>query len=128
MLALLLAAAFVGPPAPPDPTAVIEARLAEVKRVADGTFTDAGIIGVGAAFDLWTTAHCLERNSSCYEANPLGSVAEKRIALKAAVYPLEVGACYWLRRMGKHKAARWVAVGLTAFHVGLGINNLRTAQ
>lgn len=119
----------VGPPAPKDPAIVlIEARLEEVRRVADGTFLDAAIIAPGLGFDLWTTGRC----EGCRELNPLIANSKgypdalKATGLKAAVGPLEVGACYVLRRQGHHNWARGLAIGLTVFHAAVGIHNLRT--
>lgn len=127
MIALLLAAALVGPPAP-DPYAAIEARMAEVKRVADGTFTDAAMIAVGSAVDIWGTERCIS-NGTCTELNPLGQDSgTSRLAVKAAMYPLKVGACYTLRRHGYHKAARILAVVVTAVDVGLGIHAIRLSN
>lgn len=126
VIALVLAAALMGPPDPPDPRIV--ARLEEIRKVADGTLLDATIIAPGVSFDLWTTSHCLEQNRACYEQNPLGSTAEKRIALKAAAFPMEIGACYVLRRTGHHNWARGLAIGLTVFHAVIGVHNLNQGR
>lgn len=130
MIALLLAAALFGPPAPADPAvALLEARLAEVRRVADGTFTDAALIGAASAFDIWSTERCITRNPRCYEANPLGADSgSSRIALKAGVYPLKVGVSYGLRRLGHHGWARVAALVFSAIDVAVGIHNLDKAD
>lgn len=128
MLALLLAAALVGPPAP-DPYAALEARMAEVKRVADGTFTDAAIIGVASGFDIWTTEHCFATNPDCSEMNWLGQDSgSSRIALKAAAYPVKVGTSYILRRKGHHNWARGVTIAIAAIDILAGVRNLRNSR
>jgi len=131
MISLLLAASLMGPPAPSpqlrDQT--IEARFDEIKRVADGTFTDAAIIGAGSAFDIWATERCISRNPLCYEANPLGKDSgSQRIALKAGVYPLKVGISYFFRRTRHHRTARIFAVSFALLDGAIGVNNYRLSR
>lgn len=130
MLGILLAAALVGPPAPKpqDQTQpAYEQRLEEVRKVADGTFLDATFIAAGSAFDVWATDHCISKGK-CYELNPLGQIPTQRLALKAGLYPVKVGACYLLRRWGHHNWARGAALGVTAIDVFLGAKALKTVH
>lgn len=155
MLGILLAAALVGPPAPKpqDQTkpayeqrredaqaardkAVLEGiaqeagvaeGLEQVRKVADGTFLDATFIAAGSAFDVWATDHCISKGK-CYELNPLGQIPTQRLALKAGLYPVKVGACYLLRRWGHHNWARGAALGVTAIDVFLGAKALKTVH
>lgn len=130
-MVLVLAAGLVGPPDPIDVrVASLERRLEEVRRVADGTFLDAAIIAPGVGLDLWTTGRC----EKCRELNPLIANSQgypdalKAVGLKAAAYPVEVGACYILRRSGHHNWARGLAIGMTVVHVGVGVHNLRNTR
>lgn len=129
MIPLLLAAALAGPPAPRDPAVVLlEARLEQVRKVADGTLADAAILGVAGAFDIWATERCVARNPSCYEANPLGKDSgTSRLALKAALYPVKVGGSYILRRKSHHGLARVYTIAVAAVDVALGVRALRLA-
>lgn len=131
MISLLLAAALAGPPDPIDPAvALLNARLDEVRKVADGTFMDSVIIAPGLGFDLWTTGKC----EGCRELNPLIADSQgypnalKAVGLKAAVFPVEVGACYMLRRNGHHNWARGLAIGLTVMHAVIGASNLHQGK
>lgn len=131
LLALAPVSWAQGPPAPREPAiALIEARLAEIKRVSDGTFLDAIIIGGGNGFDLWTTGKCGKDNPFCFEANPAisNSSGLQIIALKAAAYPIEVGICYLLRRWGHHTWARIMAFVSGGIHLAVGIHNLDIAN
>jgi hypothetical protein len=128
MLHLLILAQFVvsGPPDPVDPRiAMIEARLEETKRVADGTFTDGAILAVSSAWDIWTTERCIARNPNCYELNPLGKDSgASRIALKSAYFPIALGSSYVLRRAGHHKTARISTLVISAAQIAVGFINL----
>ena len=99
MLALLLAAALAGPPAPPDH----QAQHAKIARGADGTAADLTWLSLGAAADLYTTAWALHACPSCYESNALGFDSEARVALKVASTITAAGACYAVRRRGHHR-------------------------
>lgn len=102
--------------------------MAEIKRVADGTMTDAALMAIGSAVDIWGTEQCVNA-STCYEANSAGQTSgTARVALKAGLYPVKVGGCYVLRRTGHHKAARIVAILVTAVDVGLGVKAYRLSR
>lgn len=104
---------LTGPPAPeaapkPQPIEGFADRLA-----ADGMW-----MGTTAGLDLFTTSLALRNCPTCYEGNPLGWDAEARIALKASVFPIAMGACYWLRRTHHDDWAnglRWGVVVVNAF-------------
>ena len=106
MLALMLAAALAGPPAP-APRAV---QASETGRT-----TDRVLIYGGAALDVATTEWALASCATCYEGNAIMRNRGTRIAAKAAVaVALDLGT-KWMRRRGHPRAARVlsVAAGVT---------------
>lgn len=117
-----------GPPAPKDPAiALLEARLEEHQKVSEGTLWDAVIIAPGASADLYTTGekqNCRELNPAIADRQTGRPNSLKAVALKAAVYPLEVAAAFILRKFGHHNWARGLAWALTGMHTGIAIWNL----
>ena len=133
ILSLILASAnLVGPLPPPEQNLTqdaIQQKLDEVKRVADGTFSDAVLIGVGSGFDMYMTEKCIVENPGCYESIGVNQVnGTARLALKGGLYPAKVGACYYLRRLGKHKLARALALGFFSIDTYAGYKNFKNSR
>lgn len=132
MIELIIAAALIGPPMPRAQTQMVSAydeKLEQIKKTADGTMTDAAIIGVCSAFDVWATERCISRNPNCYEANSLGKDSgTQRLAVKAAMYPVKVGLVYLLRRLNHHNWARGAAVVVGSIDIGFGVHALNKSR
>jgi hypothetical protein len=94
-----------------------------LEGIADDVMADAVWLAGANAADLYSTSYMLKRCATCFEANPLGHDAEARIALKAAAYPIEVGACYVLRRTGHRNWATGFRWAIVAVHAALAVNN-----
>jgi len=116
MIALLLAAALVGPPAPKTRATV------KVEEMADSFALHAAVIGFAFAADMGTTSWALRRCPTCFEAG-LGADVEARTALHLGYGTVALGACYLLERTGHRNWARAVAAGTAGIFGGAAISN-----
>jgi hypothetical protein len=114
-LALILAAALVGPPAPKVyPTCPIGEECEGAKH-HDRVLRYVAIQTAAGAFDIWATGYCVSKNPSCYETNPLGKTAEQRIAVKAATI---AGFAIMANELDRHHHEH-LAIGVTVVGVAL---------
>ena len=113
MIALLLAAALMGPPAPAradDPV--------PVEKLADDLSKHLAWIAAGATIDLTGTGYGLKHCPSCFEANPIGGQSGD-IGIVALKMGSAVGVgliTFKLERGGHHK---W-ATGLSLSYAAIG--------
>lgn len=120
MLALLLAASIVGPPAP-------SAKCDRAREQVHGLIVDTARVSGGAFLDLWSTEYALARCPTCREGNPLGLSRPARTALKGAFVVGAVAGLHKVRRDGHPVWAKWLGRGLLAVQVGATVNNVRRA-
>lgn len=91
---------------------------------------------VPKAFDLYTTAVCIERNPRCRELNPLQPSAEHRAALGLAVSVVAAEGFYYMESerglrlwpMRVRVRSRIPRYLWAAAHIGLGVHNLVQAR
>jgi hypothetical protein len=104
----------------------LEARLDEVKRVADDSATCIRDSFVFAGTDLMTSAVAWKRCPECGESNPLGFSTESRVALKFSSLGVQIATCYETAKGGAKPAriARWTLRGI---NLALVVNNLIAA-
>ena len=112
MIALLLAAALAGPPAPQTPPPV------PVEKIADDLSKHLAWIATGYTADMLGTGYGLKHCATCFEANPIGGQTGD-IGILALKTGSAVGTgliVYKLERKGHHK---W-ATGLSLSYAAIG--------
>ena len=105
----------------------LEARTARNEKIRDDTISciSESLMGTGA--DLGTTGLARERCKTCGEANPLGTSADTRNALKFFQTGIEVGGCLLAAKHENsdpnkgHRHGKWI---MRALRWGIVANNL----